>query len=196
MRARLLRPAFGLLGLLPLASSCTSTENDLAVVDLEGVRHVPLAVQNDAIHVLVFTSHECPIANGYAPTLARLASAWQQEPRVRLYLVHVDPDLTVEHARGHARDYQLPGTVLFDPYQELASACGATITPEAVVLTREGQLYRGRIDDQWRKLGSRAPTASQNDLEQAVALALAGKSVPGPHPKAVGCLLPEPRNRQ
>ena len=46
------------------------------------------------MRVLVFTSDECPIANAYAPTLGRLHEAWSEDPRVRLYLVHVDPDMT------------------------------------------------------------------------------------------------------
>ena len=108
------------------------------------------------MHVVVFISHECPIANGYAPTLGELHEQWAQEPRVEMFLVHVDPDFDAEAAIAHQQDYQLPGPVLLDPEQVLAKACGATITPEAVVVTSEGIAYRGRIDDQWRKLGSRA----------------------------------------
>jgi len=167
----------------------------IEVHDLNGQPHAPLQPTGDAVHVILFTSHECPIANGYAPTIASLHEAWQSEPRVRLFLVHVDPDLTAEQAREHASDYSLPGTILRDPTHQLATACGVSITPEAVVRTAKGQLYRGRIDDQWRKLGSRAPAASQHDLKDAVRLTLAGDVVPLPHPKAVGCLLPEPGDR-
>lgn len=180
-------------GMPLLLGGCASAERAIDLQGLDGRTHAPLQLPPDAVHVLIFTSHECPIANGYAPTLGRLAAAWQRRPRVRLFLVHCDPDLTPAQAREHAADYELPGTILMDPGQQLAAACGATITPEAVVVTARGQLYRGRIDDQWRKLGSRAPAASQHDLADAVARALDGRSVPGPHPKAVGCLLPEPR---
>ena len=176
-----------------LLAGCTAEGVGPSLQDLDGDRHAPLDVQGDDVHVLVFTSHECPIANAYAPTLQALQAEWADQPRVRLFLLHVDPDLSAEAARQHAQDYQLPGTVLLDPTQAAASACAATITPEAVVLTAEGQHYRGRIDDQWRKLGSRAPEASSRDLADAVQLALQGARTPAPHPKAVGCLLPEPR---
>ena len=163
------------------------------IVDCQGAEHAPLEITGDAVHVVVFVSHECPIANGYAPTLRKLQAKWSGDPRTSLFLVHVDPDLTVAAAMAHAKDYDLPGTILMDPRQVLARACGATITPEAIVVSAKGIGYRGRIDDQWRKLGSRAPEASQHDLLNAVSTVLQGDAVAQPFPKAVGCLLPEPR---
>lgn len=158
---------------------------------LDGRSWAPLVIPPGAVHVLVFTSQECPIANSYAPTLRELAASWRGLP-VLLFLVHVDPDLTVAAARQHAEQYQLPGTVLLDPEQKLAATLGITRTPEAVVCTSAGTVYRGRIDDQWRELGARAPEASRHDLADAVAKALAGDPIEPPWPPAVGCLLPEP----
>ncbi len=182
-----------LLGLSMACSGCSPEQGPPAARDLFGEIHRPTKPRGDAIHVLIFTSCECPIANAYAPTLGALQGAWDAEPRVRLYLVHVDPDLTVEGARQHAADYALPGTILLDPAHRVAAACGATITPEAVVLSSQGQTYRGRIDDQWRALGSRAAVASTHDLATAVRQTLAGERVSEPHPAAIGCLLPAPR---
>ncbi len=175
-----------------LLTGCSSSTGVL-LQDLGGQGHAPLAVEGNNVHVIIFTSHECPIANGYAPTLRELHAQWSSEPRVQFFLAHVDPDIDPAAALAHAKDYELPGTILMDPQQSLARACGATITPEAVVLTTAGIAYRGRINDQWRKLGSRAPQASQHDLADAVANVLQGKAVAQPFPKAVGCLLPEPR---
>lgn len=177
----------------PGSSTADPSAPGLVVRDCQGEQHAPLDVSGDKVHVVVFISHECPIANGYAPTLGELYEQWAKEPRVEMFLVHVDPDFDAAAAVAHQKDYQLPGPVLMDPGQVVAKACGATITPEAVVVTAGGIAYRGRIDDQWRKLGSRAPQASQRDLADAVANVLQGKAVATPFPKAVGCLLPEPR---
>jgi hypothetical protein len=144
------------------------------------------------VHVLVFVSPECPIANACAPTLRSLAAQWQGRG-VRLFLVHVEPETTADAAREHAREYELSGTILLDPGQHLAAALGVTRTPEAVVVNRTGIAYRGRIDDQWRDLGVRAQAPTEHDLRDAVEVALRGGAVPLPHPPAVGCLLPEPR---
>ena len=142
--------------------------------------------------MLLFTTVDCPIANGYAPAIRELATEYETRG-VRFFLVHVDPDVDASRAREHAEDFGYDLPVLLDGGHSLVRALGATITPEAVVLTADGQHYRGRIDDQWRKLGSRAPEASSRDLADAVQLALQGARTPTPHPKAVGCLLPEPR---
>ena len=173
-------------------TACASSPA-IVVRDCAGGSHEPLQVAGDHVHVIIFLSHECPIANGYAPTLRQLSEQWSSEPRITLCLVHVDPDIAVAAVQQHQRDYQLPDTILLDPSQKLARACGVTITPEAVVVDRGGIAYRGRIDDQWRRLGSRAPVASQRDLADAVTHVLNGEPVAQPFPKAVGCLLPEPR---
>lgn len=176
-------------GALALLAACAAAGP--RVVDLDGVAQDPRRVPRGRVHVLVFTSHECPIANAYAPTLRDLAAAWRDRP-VDLFVVHVDPDLTAAQARAHAADHGLPGTILLDPGHDLARALGATRTPEAVVLLPGAVAYRGRIDDQWPSLGTRVP-ATRPDLDRAVDAALRGEATPGPHPPAVGCLLPEPR---
>lgn len=173
-----------------VTASCATTRVQLQ--DLDGVSHEPLAVAPGAVHVLLFTSHECPIANAYAPTLRELATSWSGTA-VRLFVIHVDPDLTLEAARAHCRDYGLPGAILLDAHQHLARAVGATKTPEAVVLTPSTIVYRGRIDDQWSALGARAQSATSHDLRDAVAAALAGRAVAVASTPVVGCLLPEAR---
>lgn len=177
--------------MLAIALAACGGPTAIALPDLDGAIHAPTRCAADAVHVLVFISHECPIANAYAPTLRALAADWQGQP-IRLFIVHVDPDLTAAAAAAHAKDYRLPGTILLDPAQRLAASLGVTRTPEAVVLHDTALVYRGRIDDQWKDLGVRRPIASAHDLRAAVATALAGGVVPPPYPQAVGCLLPEP----
>lgn len=181
----------GCLLLLVLGAACATPT---AVVDLDGSPATPLAVAAGMVHVVVFTSQECPIANAYAPTLRDLAARWQDAP-VRLFLVHVDPDLSAEAARAHAAAYELPGRILLDPCHQLATALGVTKTPEAAVVSSHGLVYRGRIDDQWQALGARSIRAGSHDLADAVAATLAGQPVATPFPPPVGCLLPEPHRR-
>lgn len=173
------------------AAACTAAPQ-LRVQDLAGAWREPLRVAPGAVHVLVFTSHECPIANAYAPTLRQLADSWAEDP-VTLFLLHVDPDLSAAAASAHAAEFALPGTILLDPHHDLADYLGVRRTPEAAVVTPNGLAYCGRIDDQWQGLGSRKVAPSQHDLAAAVAAALADGSAPGRRTPAVGCLLPEPR---
>lgn len=178
--------------LAALLAACSGDADRPRALGLDGALRDPLAVPPGRVHVLVFTSHECPIANSYAPTLRELAAAWRDAP-VDLFLLHVDPDLDATTAREHAAAHELPGTVLFDRRQQIARSLGVTTTPEAVVLLPHDVAYRGRIDDQWAALGTRAPAATTHDLADAVQRALRGERSPRPHPAPVGCLLPEPR---
>jgi hypothetical protein len=183
--------ATGLTAIGALAACASTTDGRPRAVDLDSTLHDPLDVPRGRVHVLVFTSHECPIANAYAETLRELAAGWRSAP-VSLFLVHVDPDLSVAAAREHARAFDLPGTILLDPTQGLARAVGITKTPEAAVLISDELAYRGRIDDAWQALGTRS-AVGQRDLAMAVARASRGERTPLPHPPAVGCLLPEAR---
>ena len=180
----------GCLGAVGCAVPPPDASAPVTVVDLDGHPQQPLQVPPGVLHVLVFLSQECPIANSYAPVLQQLARE-HGGPGVRWFLVHVDPDLGMAAARTHAAAYELPGTVVLDPHHQLASALGITCTPEAAVLSPAGLCYRGRIDDQWPALGSRRP-ATEPDLRVAIDRTRAGGEVQRPWPAAVGCRLPEP----
>jgi hypothetical protein len=186
---RIVRGALGLAATLAVAA-CSITPSPPSTRDLDGHAHTPTVVPAGHVHVLAFVSPECPIANACAPSFAALARQWPAT--VRVYVVVVDPAVDAAAARRHRDDYELPGTVLLDPHHHLARSLGITMTPEFAVLTPGTLAYRGRLDDQWRALGSRAPTATQHDLRDAVAAAIGGRPVPTPWPEAVGCLLPEP----
>jgi hypothetical protein len=183
----------GCLGSAGCAAPPFDASARATVSDLDGRSQHPLQVAPGAVHVLVFLSQECPIANSYAPVLQQLARD-HTGPAVRWFLVHVDPDLDVAAARAHASAYELPGTVVLDPHHQLATALGITCTPEAAVLGAAGLCYRGRIDDQWPALGSRRP-ATAPDLRAAIDRTRAGGEAPRPWPAAVGCRLPEPAPR-
>lgn len=161
------------------------------VVDIDGRPVDAVSPMPGLVHVVVFTSHECPIANAYAPRLRELA-ATEMGRSVRWFFVHVDPDLTPAAARQHATDYGLPGTIVLDPTHRLARDLGVTRTPEAAVVTAEGVAYRGRIDDEWVALGQRSGTVTQHDLRDAIAAAIDGRIAARRFVPAVGCLLPEP----
>ncbi len=179
--------AFG-SALLLLGCACHAP---FRAVDIDGRPVDPLSPMPGRVHVLVFTSHECPIANAYAPRLRELAAS-AMGGDVRWFFVHVDPDLTPAAARQHATDYGLPDTIVLDPTHRLARELGVTRTPEAAVVTAQLVVYRGRIDDGWVALGQRAGTVEHHDLRDAIAAAIAGQLAARPFVPAVGCLLPEP----
>lgn len=173
-----------------LLGSCTPA---LTLPDLDGHLVPALKALPQQPLVLVFLSHECPIANQVAPVLDELAQQWGE--RVAWRMVHVDPDLTAEQARAHQRDYHLPGLVLRDAAHELCRHLAIERTPTAVLLRQEQVLYHGAINDQWTNIGARRQQASRHYLSDAIAAALAGNAVHPARTAAVGCLLPEPARR-
>ena len=154
---------------LPAASECTGT-------------------------VLLFLGHDCPISNSYAPGIGRLVAEYSPR-RVAFCVVYADADLTREKASRHAADYGLPCPAILDPRQVLARRVGATVKPEAALLSPKGQLlYRGRIDDLYIDYGRKRPRPTRRELKDALDALLAGRPVAVPRAEALGCPIDFPVN--
>ena len=142
----------------------------------------------DSWTVLIFVRPDCPISNRYTPELRRLHDEYAGRG-VEFRAVY--PGLVPRpDARSHHRQYQIPFAALLDRAGELVEATGVQVTPEAVVLDRDGRLYyRGRIDDTWIALGQPRHQATQHDLADAIEAVLAGRAVKTPETRAIGCYI-------
>ena len=109
----------------------------LVRTDSEGLRFRPLEPPVDRVHCLVFVTVDCPLANSYAPELEAIHREYADRG-VGMWLVHVDPDVDLVAARRHAAEYGHTTPLVLDPEHELVAAVGATVTPEAAVLTHDG----------------------------------------------------------
>ncbi|AWM36395.1 Thiol-disulfide oxidoreductase ResA [Gemmata obscuriglobus] len=163
----------------------------LSLRDIDGKSHTPLTVGDAKANVFLFTTTDCPIANGYSPEIAAIAKDFAARG-VQFYAVQVDAGLTVEDARRHAKEFGLTVPVLIDTKHELVAATGATRTPEAVVLLPDGTVaYRGRINDLYAGLGKKRPAPKTHDLRDALTAVLDGKPVLNARTEAVGCSIPD-----
>lgn len=162
----------------------------LAVKGLNGALVRPLEAKGRKAIVLFFIAHDCPISNGYAPEISRICRAYAAKG-VALYAVYVDPTLSPAAARAHARAYGYVCPGLLDPQHRLVKRAGATVTPEAAVFGPDGTLrYRGRIDDRYPSLGRRREIVTTHELRSSLDALMAGKPVPVPTTKAIGCFIP------
>lgn len=167
----------------------TYGSEDVAVADCFGKLHHPLELEGRKAAVFIFISRECPISNSLVPEINRITAAYTN---FALYLVHADPDTKGKEASAHAKDFRLQAPVLLDPQHRLVKLAGATMTPEAVVLTAERQiLYRGRINDLYAALGKKRAQPTRHDLRAALDAIASGKSVPNRETKVIGCYIPE-----
>lgn len=158
------------------------------ITDIGGLK-ITIPAASDKAIVLIFLSTVCPICNQSAPELQRLAKDYSRQA-VKFILVQTEVDLTAAAAKKHAAEFGLASTIVLDPERKLSKATGATTTPEAVVVSPEGQiLYRGRINDRFPELGKDSIEPRNSDLRQALDEILAGKPVSKSTTTAVGCVI-------
>ncbi|MCS6775161.1 MAG: redoxin family protein [Chloroherpetonaceae bacterium] len=133
--------------------------------------------------VYLFLATECPVANGYTPRILALEKAYR-ERGVRFFAVYPNAHEPVSVVARHARERGYTFPVVKDN-GTLARALGATMTPEAVLVDRQGMVrYRGRIDD------NRDPAkVRQRDLQEALSAVLEGRRVARPTAPAYGCAI-------
>ncbi len=158
-----------------------------------GGASIELEPPRGGVTVLVFYSAECPISNGYSPTLNRLAAEFPAS-KMKLVGLCVDPDLTDAEVKAHAKDFGLKFPIARDSGAVFGRKLGATVTPEGFVIDSAGKLrYHGRIDDQFAARQKRNAVKTTNELHDAVAALLEGRNPPTDFVEAVGCPIPEPR---
>lgn len=201
MLNRLFRPvSITVILLCPLLVYASKKTNEPSrtwkFTDIQKKHHEPFADEKTKAIVLVFVTTDCPIANYYQPTLTALTQEYA-ERGVRFFLLHSDRDTKAEAAAKHAKEFKAKAPVIMDSTQRIAKRVGARVTPEAFVITREGEtVYRGRINDLYADFGKRRRTASKNDLRDAIEALLAGKKIETPETRAIGCYIPYPKKQQ
>ena len=151
--------------------------------------HALTSVRGQKASVLLFIASDCPISNSYAPEINRICARYTRE-KIAFTLVYSDPDLSLDAAKKHARDYGFTCPLVLDPSRHMAHKAGVTVTPEAAVFAPNGKmLYRGRIDNLYVGFGQRRFRATQNDLRDALDAIVQGKPISSPRTIAIGCFI-------
>ena len=175
----------GLLVLL-LMAGCSSSP--VASADAEGVAEPSL---------YIFVTHECPIANRYAPEIGRVAEEHLDlvGPTV---VVYADANALAKDCATHFEQYYLASNssedepvvasvrMVHDAEHAWVKRFDARAVPTAVIARGKTVLYHGRIDDRNPRLGARRVQAGQQDLRDALAALRAGTLTPT-RTRVVGC---------
>ena len=174
--------------LLPV--SALASHFDFSLQDANGKIYTAADLQRQKATVLLFVATDCPNSNTYAPVLARLFRDYETKG-VSFFNVYSDPDETAASVKKHDADYQVLFPALLDPHQTLARVTGAKSTPEAVILSPDGQtLYRGRVDNRFADIGKTRFQPSRDDLRQALDAVLQNKPIAAPVTRVIGCAIP------
>lgn len=155
--------------------------------DLTG-KPVTVETSGHEATVLLFISHECPIANRYAPEIGRIYGDYKDKG-VQFVRVYVGDQELAEKFVAHGSEFGLKMSGIIDYQRKVAKLVGARVTPEAAVFGRDGRLlYRGRIDNQNIEHG-KIREGYRRDLRVALDEILAGKPVSMPTTSAIGCFI-------
>lgn len=145
------------------------------------------SLRGERATVLVFVSTECPISNGYVPTLNEIAKDYASRG-VAVVAVNPNDGQSLKEIAEHVREFQIGYVVLKDARAKLAEKLNATHCPEVFVFDGRGELrYRGRIDDRYIRRGGAAKDVRSHDLKRAIDEVLGGKDVSVAKTEAVGC---------
>ncbi|HEY1338232.1 MAG TPA: thioredoxin family protein [Bryobacteraceae bacterium] len=175
------------LALLSAAANAAAPEFHLR--DTSGAVHTQKEWAQGRAVLLFFVGTDCPVSNSYVPEMNRIFHTYA--PRgIAVYAVQADLTASDSAVAQYAKEYRYEFPMLLDPRQQLVRLAGATVTPQAAVLSPEGKvLYLGRIDNRVEDFGSTRPRATEFDLRNALDAVLAGKPVPRALTKSIGCAI-------
>jgi thiol-disulfide isomerase/thioredoxin len=180
----LLTAAIGQMRAMPTSPIAT-----VSLADVKGVvRPIP---STKRVQVLFFVATDCPIANRMAPELSRIVRDFQPKG-IEFEYVYIDPTQTPKEISNHLAQFHLGAPGILDKGHTIVKAVAATVTPEAVVLGKDGKmLYRGRINDLFLEHGRARKAAKRDDLKIALKELLAGRPISVPQTPALGCSIPD-----
>jgi AhpC/TSA family protein len=150
-------------------------------------------------NVIFFIATDCPISNSYAPEIQRVCREYG--PRgVGCSLIYEDVDTASsgtrldDEVRKHLQEYRYVDiSAAVDRSRAIAKRSRASITPQAVVIDRRGEIrYRGRIDNFYAALGKPRQQVTERDLRNALDAVLSGRPVPKVETEALGCYIVDP----
>ena len=120
---------------------------------------------SDSLTVYVFLHDECKISQFYTPELTRLSKTYRSK-KVGFVGYFPNASTSTERMDAFAKDYHITFPLRADYSKELTRKLGITITPEVAVWDHrtEQQIYRGRIDDSYVRVGKRKTHPQQYDL--------------------------------
>ncbi len=136
--------------------------------------------------VVVFLSFECPVSNGYSPTLIEMHKEYSAKG---IRFLGVCPnEMDKGELAKKVKEFEIPFAVYADPKLNAVDALKVATTPESFLLDHNGVLrYRGRIDNMYAARLKKNAKVTEFDLKNAIDDLLAGKAVRTPATLAVGC---------
>jgi len=150
--------------------------------DLEGLK-------KNRASIFIFLSPDCPLCQGYAPAIRSLDSIYSKDS-IKTYAIFPGQLYSDESIKKFFSEFKLNIPYFIDDDFVLCEFMKATITPEAFIVNKEGEvIYGGRIDNWAYELGKKRTTITQHDLSDALQNFISGKEIKNKNTEAVGCII-------
>ncbi|NJN33317.1 MAG: redoxin domain-containing protein [Saprospiraceae bacterium] len=147
-----------------------------------------------SLRAYVFLSDECPMCQGYAPVLNKLAKDF--EGRVAFIGIFPNFYATDSSLTAFKKEYNLNFECLRDSNFFYTDHFKATVTPQIFIEKREkkasnteGVLYAGQIDDAYFRAGKRRGTTSIHYVREVLNDFFDHKKPEFSETAAMGCII-------
>lgn len=170
--------------------STSITWNDQRLATPEGKQMELATLKGEKATVVVFLSTECPVSNGYIPTLNQLQADFKKQG-VRFIAIYSFGSQSAAEIAAHGKSFNVELPILCDPKASFARTTGVSISPEVVLFDATGRRqYRGRIDNRYHRRGGSPRAVYSSDLKDAITALLVGAPIKAAETVAIGCPIP------
>ena len=142
------------------------------------------------LNLFVLLSPDCPMCKNYSIVLNKINEQFQGD--LGVYEIVPGKAYSVKEVNEFAKDYKINFPIFIDPRKELTSYVKGKVTPEVILMTKQGEVvYRGAIDDWVSDLGKKKLVVSNEYLKTAIKEYLQNQAVSIKSVEPKGCLINE-----
>ncbi|HKB17137.1 MAG TPA: thioredoxin family protein [Planctomycetota bacterium] len=184
--------AFPLLFLAPAAPKVGDAAPEFNLMDVGGkpasLKEIRGEGKEAKVVVVDFWSRNCPYSKAWDDRLKEIHRDYSTKGVV-LLAIDSNQSETKDQIAEYVKETGIPFRVLLDPDSAVADLYGGKTTPHCFLVGKDGKLaYIGAVDSN-SKTPLKTGEGVTNYLRDALDAVLAGKPVPTPTTKEVGCTI-------
>ena len=146
---------------------------------------------NYKLTIYFFIATSCPISQQYTKEIIRLKDQFRDEEVKFITVFPNDGKKSIKKKiKEFNSSYGLTTPFIDDKHFKLTKKLNATVTPEAFLVSSNGNiLYHGAIDNWYYQLGKNRINITEHYLEDAILEALQEKAITTSHAEPIGCFI-------
>jgi peroxiredoxin len=163
--------------------------DSITLKDLDGNEVNIGSLAGNKILVMTFLSPDCPLCISYTKTLRNLKQQFSGKD-INFIAVFAGRDYNTKSINHFLQEYYLNIPGVLDPDFKLTRAVKAAVTPEVIVVSRQGDIaYSGAIDNWAYATGKKRTVITRHYLKNAIDMLLQD-SLPDPRQtEPIGCFI-------